>query len=611
MAQDQVEEVKSKTDIVSLIGEYVDLKKAGRNYKALCPFHSEKTPSFMVSPELQIFKCFGCGESGDALSFLQKYEAMDFGEALKFLAKRAGVELTPLKSWQRSDKEQLYKINNLASRFYSYLLLKHSVGRPALEYLRKERGLKLDTIKEFQLGFSPQTLDALKSFLVDKKKIQPGDVEKAGIVYLRGGRMIDRFRGRVVFPLFDHRGNVAGFAGRILPSKGSPDMAKYINSPETSIYHKAKLLYGLNLTKANVKRKKEVVVVEGELDMISSWQAGVKNVVAIKGSALTEDQTRLIGRFAKKLTLAPDTDIAGDTAARRGIAMAQNQGLEVKVAKIGGHHKDPDEMARKDPKGYKKALKNAVGGWDFIIDSIFSKSDPKTGEGKAKISQETTPVLAVIGDKIVQAHYTELVAERLGVPVEAVSEQVSRTQIRGVAERPELVVPQPKEKSRRELLEERLLTLAFQFDPKILMKDEIVSLVSTPLTKRILEEYKQSQKPGGSKKSSRKAKDKDFDPSEFASRLPKELVEGFAEMILSDTEELTEKPDKLKNELDLVIRELQLLEIRGKLAGLAEKIGKFEKSRQKKKLEKAKKKFSELSHKLSDLEEEETRGIIF
>src|SRR3990170_1855680 len=244
---DQVEEIKSKIDIVSLIGEYVTLARAGRNFKANCPFHQERTPSFMVSPELSIWKCFGCGLGGDAISFVQKQEGLEFYEALKMLADRVGV--------------------------------------------------KLATIKEFGLGFAPDVPQALYGFLTKKKSLKPFDLEKAGLVVAVRGSYIDRFRGRVIFPLTDARGAVVGLAGRILPGKDSERLAKYINSPETEVYHKSKLLYGFHLTRKKIKEQGLVVIIEGELDAISSWQVGVKNVVAIKGSAFTEDQVRLLTRI--------------------------------------------------------------------------------------------------------------------------------------------------------------------------------------------------------------------------------------------------------------------------------------------------------------------------
>jgi DNA primase len=588
MTENQVEEVKAKTDIVALIGEYIPVKKAGRNYKALCPFHGEKTPSFMVSPELQIFKCFGCSESGDAFAFLEKYEGMDFGEALRFLAQKAGVRLTGYRPGEASEKEKLLSINSLAGKFYQYFLLNHPVGKSALQYLLKDRGLKLATIKEFQLGFSPDNPIALKRFLVEKKKFDPRDIERVGIAYPKGNFLVDRFRGRVIFPLFDHRGNLVGFAGRLLPSAKNQDLAKYINTPETPLYHKGNLLYGLNLTKEAVKAKKTAILVEGELDALSSWQAGVKNVVALKGSALTEDQVRLISRFGKKIILALDADFAGDEAARRGVAIANDQGLEVKVAKLG-KYKDPDEAARADPNDYKNLLIKSVGAWDFLLDLVFSRFDPKTGEGKAKISREVSPILASISDRIVLAHYLELVAKRLEVPQEAVSEQVAKASLKKEEKVNLPTLAQPETKNRRQLLEERLLSLAFQSDPSFLAKKAVSTLVATPLAKRILEEYLLFAK-----------KTKKFSPTTFSEALPKELLAGFAEMVLKMEGDFDEDPESWNKEIKIVKAELQILSLKEKLKKLSSEI----------ESKKAKQKFNRLTEKLHDLEQAKKQGII-
>jgi len=588
---DQVEEVKSKTDIVAVIGEHIELKKAGRNFKALCPFHSEKTPSFVVSPELQIYKCFGCGESGDAISFLEQYEGMEFYEALKFLADRAGVKLKPFSGSKGSAREKLYQINTLANHFYSYVLLKHSAGKLALNYLLKDRGLKLDTIKTFKLGYSPNAPLALKSYLVDKKKITISDLEKVGIVYSFGRGPVDRFRGRVIFPLFDHRGNISGFAGRTLPG-AKTDMAKYINSPETDIYQKSKLLYGLNTTRAEIKKKKFAVVVEGELDMISSWQSGIKNVVAIKGSALTQEQVKLLSRYSQKLVMALDADVAGDDAARRGIEIAEREGLDVRVARLG-KYKDPDDMARKNPKALKESVKNAVGVWDFIIDYVFSKHKRTGGATKAAVSREIVPVLSSIKDKIVQAHYVELVAKKLGVPTDAVVKQIETASRVRKPESREVVVTNRETKTRRELLEERLLSVGFRYDPAVLLKRDYKSLVKGSLCRRILEELGDYLK-----------KKKQFDPSIFASKLPKELAGGFTEMVLRDIEDIDEeKPEALERELTAIKKELKATGIKTELEKVAEQVKVFEENKENKKLKKAQEKFGKLTKKLHELEE--------
>lgn len=594
---DQVDEIKQKTDIVSLVSEYVELKKAGRNFRGLCPFHSEKTPSFMVSPELQIYKCFGCNESGDSYSFLQKHEGMDFPEALKFLADRAGVKLKQTTLRRSGEKERLYEINSHAARFYNYILINHRAGKEALDYLVKKRELSAESIKTFQLGFSPNVPFASRKYLVEKKKFSRGELVKAGITYEARGKTFDRMRGRVIFPLMDHRGNTIGFAGRLLPSNKKKELAKYINSPETPVYHKSSVLYGLNVTKSAIKEKKRAIIVEGELDVISSWQRGVKNVVATKGTAITEGQVRLLTRFTKDAVLALDTDLAGNVAARRGITIAQNQGLTVKVARLE-KYKDPDEAVRKDPKMFINAIKEAVEVWDFIIDSIFSKYKTLTGETKSKISREVVPVLVSIDDKIVQAHYVKIVAGKLSVPIEAVSEQMALLK-KGEKEVAVINEFTPSKRGRRDLLEERLLALAFQTDPKELLKRGINPLIQEALPKRIFSQFKKYAKTK-----------KKFKLASFSKSLPAELIEGFNEIVLKDIEGLTDDPEVLAKELALVKNELKILNVKKELGLLASEIKKLEKEGKIRGLRAKEKAFSELTSKLSELESEENEGII-
>ncbi len=489
MGNNQIEEVKNKTDIVSLISEYIEVKKAGRNYKANCPFHGEKTPSFMITPELQMYKCFGCGRHGDVFTFLEEHEGMEFSEALKYLAEKAGVTLTLIKNEESSEKEKIIEINKSALNFYNYALHDHPQGKRVLEYLKVTRGLSDESIKRFKIGYSPESFEALANYLIQKKKLNKNELEKAGLLV---GRGIDRFRGRVMFPLTDHRENIVGFAGRILPW-AMQDMAKYINSPDTPAYHKSHILYGMDITKSEIRDKKYAVIVEGELDMISSYQAGIRNVTAIKGSALTEDQLRLIARFCKKIVLCLDSDFAGDEAAKRGAVMAVNMGFEVKVAHIK-NYKDPDEVARNAPEEYIKAIDEAVDIWEFLVNQVFNKYDSSTGNGKASISKEIVPLLSLIQDKIVQSFYVEMVARKLSVPIEAVLSEISKN----VSIQKEItpsVVYQKTEKGRRQLLEEKLLVNFMAKDKKKLFSEEINNLFSSDFIKKVINHIKENGMP--------------------------------------------------------------------------------------------------------------------
>lgn len=596
MPENQIEEVKARTDIAVIIGERIEFKKAGRNYKALCPFHGEKTPSFMVSPELQIFKCFGCGEAGDVFAFLEKYEGMEFPEALKYLADRAGITLEKFQGGETSEKEKLIDINREALRFYNYLLLSHPVGKKALDYLIKDRGLKMETIKEFNLGFSPQNSYALKGYLVDKKKFLPNDVERAGIGILRGPNLYDRFGGRVIFPLYDHRGNPIGFSGRILPWD-KRETGKYINSPETPLYHKSNVLFGLNLTRGFIKKKKTAIVVEGELDLISSWQAGIKNVVAIKGSALTEEQVKLLSRFAQKFILALDSDMAGDAATRRGIKVASDIGVEIKVAEISGGYKDPDDAARGNIESYKKDLIGAKVIWDFLIDSVFARNSAATGSGKSKISREISPIIAEIGDKIVQAHYANVVAKKLDVPLEAVNEEISKagkaTTV-GATEEKE----KPEETSKREMLEENFLKLVFAQDPRFLLSKDTGEIIKLPFNLKLIEEYRKF------------AGKSEFNIAEFGKILPQELFPGFSKIVLAEERDADENPEEFKKELELVKKELKILTVKEDLEVLQNQIREMEEKGESSKLLEAQNEFNKLAKLRSTYEKDEESGII-
>ncbi|KKU95700.1 MAG: primase protein, partial [Candidatus Amesbacteria bacterium GW2011_GWB1_48_13] len=316
---DQVEEIKGKTDIVELIQEYVPLKRAGRNYKGLCPFHGEKTPSFMVNPELQIFKCFGCGEGGDAYSFLQRIEGMEFGEALRNLADRVGVKLVSYRPSQQEElKDTLLQTNYLAGEYYHYVLTKHNLGIQAREYL-KDRGVTNEAIEIFKLGFAPEGWDFLLSYLSGKKGFKEEDIERAGLAIksqsdkeTKKQSYYDRFRNRIMFPLNNPRGQTVGFSGRVMPGADEKAGGKYVNTPETEIYHKSGILYGYDLARSAIKAENTSVLVEGQMDVIGSWQAGVPNSVGVGGTALTDRQIELLKRVGETVIMALDADQAGD-----------------------------------------------------------------------------------------------------------------------------------------------------------------------------------------------------------------------------------------------------------------------------------------------------------
>ena len=604
---DQLEEIKRKIDIVELISQYLPLKKTGRNFKVLCPFHSEKTPSFIVSPERQIWKCFGCGEGGDIFTFLMKIENLEFGEALKELAKRAGVRLKRYRpSQSERQKEILYEINHLASEFYHYLLLHHPVGKRALDYILG-RGISQKSLQLFKLGFAPNTWDSLQKFLVGKKGYKVETLEKAGLVIKRDTQYAkrntshvsrltsypnhyDRFRDRLMFPLKDHRGNICGFAGRILDPKQKE--AKYINTPETLVYHKSDLLYGLNEAKEAIKKADEAILVEGELDMISSYQMGVKNVVAIKGSALTENQVQLLSRFTKNITFALDRDVAGDIAARRGIEIADNAGMAIKVVELEGG-KDPDEVAQKNPQLWQKLVEEAVSVYDYLFDSAFSRFDFQTAAGKRKIGQELAPILAKISNEIVKAHYIRELGEKLGVREEAIAEEVAKVETKERPASAAMPVAKKETLSRREVLEEHLLALGFQSENWLLLqKRKVRSLVKTPRFVRILEVLAKYLK-----------RYKTFKSDRLGRMLAPELIEAFNRFYLLNLADLVGDKEKFKSEWSKTITRLEKLDLREQLREISARIRRLERKKvltkkEKAQLEKLSQKFADLSLRL-------------
>lgn len=482
-----VDDVRSKLNIVDIIGARVQLKKAGRNFKGLCPFHNEKSPSFVVSPDRQIFHCFGCGKGGTIFDFVMEYEHVDFTEALETLAEKAGVTLerrtsdTP----EAKTKQKLYELNHLASEYFHYILTKHKLGEAARIYL-KQRGISDKSIETFGLGYSPNSWDALSSFL-KKKGYDKALLETAGLLVSspRGG--YDRFRGRVMFTLKDHRGNVVGFAGRQL----DPDAkeAKYINTNETPVYVKSKVLYGLDVTKDAIQKAGEVVIMEGEVDVISSFQAGISNVVAIKGSALTEGHVQLIKRYTDRLVFALDSDVAGDAAARRGIEIADRSGMDMKVVTLPSG-KDPDEAARENPGLLKKAIKEAVPIYDYFITSAVKRYDGQSAYGKKKIADELLPSIAKIENAIVQAHYIKQLSTTLGVSEDSIMSGIRKSRFTTInREKPkESSVVQPN-RSRQERLEVYLLALLLQGKTKDLfddVKELHIEDISQPVVRAIL-----------------------------------------------------------------------------------------------------------------------------
>lgn len=414
-----VDEIKQRINIVEVVQEYLPLKKAGTNWKGLCPFHGEKTPSFMVSEDRMIFHCFGCGEGGDVFTFLQKIEGYDFPEVLKLLADRAGVKIERRDPRIQHERNLLSEIVKLSALFYRKVLTDSPRAERAREYL-KERGLKTETESAFLIGFAPDGWETLCSFL-SKRGYKEDDLVSSGMCLrsVNGRGLYDRFRNRIMFPIKDHQGQVVGFTGRLLPEdEKKPDAGgKYVNSPETPLYRKSSVLFALDAAKQEIRRQDLAVLVEGNMDVVSSHQAGVTNVVAASGTALTEDQLKLLGRYTHRLAVAFDADAAGDAAAKKGIIAALRNGFLVKVIVIPpALGKDPDDLVRKDPELWKQAIGGAVDIIDFLVASARAKFDLKTIEGKKAAVDQIVPIIFEVNDPVAAAHYVKVLSEAVGIP---------------------------------------------------------------------------------------------------------------------------------------------------------------------------------------------------
>jgi DNA primase len=590
---DQVEEVLSKVDIVELINERVPLKKAGRNFKANCPFHSEKTASFIVSPERQIFKCFGCGMGGNAYKFLMEYEKMDFGEALRYLADRVGVKLKSYRSGpEETQKRRLYEVNHMAAETYHFLLAKHRVGKLGREYLAG-RGVTEKTIGEFMLGYAPDEYEFLSGFLVGKKGFSLEEVEASGLAFKNDqGKLTDRFRGRIMFPLFDPRGNIVGFSGRIIEPKDNT--GKYINTPETAVYHKSQLLFGFNQAKEALRKTRQAVVVEGEFDMISPYQSGTKNIVAIKGSSLTEGQIRLLSRFVEELVLALDADSAGDAAARRGIQLAVNEGLNVRVVDLGDKFKDPDEAARTDPKFLKAQISKAQSIFDFYIQSAFKRFDIKTAWGKKQAVDDVAPILTGIEDEILRSYYVKELASRLEISEEAVLGKISRAQpVLGERGDDYRQFRRVQKKDRRQVLLDYLFSVCFQEGRyQDLLDRGWRELIDSPGLERLVEKLEKYL-----------ADHDRFESQEFAKELPEELVEIFNNFFVYPLPQKLADSQFQDKEINRIKEELRLLGLGEKRRELSVQISRAEKEGQDEKIEKMFDKIDEIDRQMKRLQE--------
>lgn len=552
----QWEEIKDKLSIVDVVSAYVPLQKAGRNYKATCPFHSEQTPSFMVSPELQIYKCFGCGDGGDVFEFIKKIEGVEFSEALKILADKAGVELKEYKKDpQAKVNDRVLEINNTAAAVYKFFLHKHKVGEEARKYL-SERGLSSEVIREFGLGYAPKSWDTVGKYLLSRN-FTFGDLSVSGLIVKKDNkRFFDFFRGRVLIPLKDIRGQVVGFSGRRLDPK---DIPKYLNTTETSVFHKGEFLFGLYNTRHEIKKQGWALVVEGDFGLLTLYDRKVKNVVALKGTAFTNKQLALIGRYTKKLVLYLDSDEAGTQAALKNAFAAQENGFSVKVI-AGPKGKDPDDLIKEDPEKFHKLLASPQDVYDFVINTYREQYDLRSGSEKREFSHKVLAVLAQIKDPVERQHYVK----KLGLILET-----DETLLTGLIEQflknnrlqPSLnqSLPKPTVSVRPRLSKEQYF-LALLFKSPLEIAQKRIHLAgkndfADKLNLEIFEIYKEHI-------TDRKS---ELNPQSFRRKLEKECQELFDTLYLTDLSYLDSSFDTWEVETEQVLKELKAMAIKREL----------------------------------------------
>lgn len=458
-----ITEVKQRLDIVEFVSEYVTLQKAGRNYKGLCPFHTEKHSSFFVFPEQQTWHCFGaCGTGGDIFSFVMKKEGIDFGEALRLLAQRCGVNLGRAQERSKAEderRERLFQINEAAAQYYHHLLLTTKAGEPARDYLAG-RKLTSETIKEFRLGFAPDAWEIIKGYLLDKGYTEKELIAAGLTVEKEEGGSYDRFRNRLMYPICDAQGRVTGFGARVLDDS----LPKYINSAQTLIFDKSSSLYAIDKAKSTIRKKNVAIIMEGYMDVLTAHQHGWQNVVGSMGTSLTEKQVEGIKRLTGNITLALDADLAGEEATLRGKAILASSHAEanVIVLPVG---KDPDEVIAGDPGLWAKLVEQAMPILDFAFQSVLGRIDVGKAKDKSLALEKLQPLICEIRDDTQFNHYVEQLAHALKMRTLDVEGALQKLRINKKKRQPDRTAGQPRPTGPlvSSPVEENCLALLLQF----------------------------------------------------------------------------------------------------------------------------------------------------
>lgn len=597
MATDNIEEIKSKIDVVELLQEYIQLKPAGaNNFRALCPFHHEKTPSFMVSKDKQIWHCFGCGEGGDIFGFVMKMEGLEFPEALRVLAKRAGVQLRYQDPALQNQKTKLQDICREAAYFFHKILLEHPKAASVREYL-VQRQVSPESIETWQLGFAPDAWETLNTFLI-QKKFKDEDIFLAGLSIKKdkGVGYYDRFRNRLMFPVMDVHGAVVGFGGRWMGKDDDPMAAKYINSPQTMIYDKSRILFGLDKAKTEIKKLKMAVVVEGYMDCLTSHQAGVTNVVASSGTALTNDQVTLLKRYTTNVAFAFDKDSAGENATKRGIDVAMAQDMNIRMIQIP-FGKDPDELIKKDPKAWTEAINKSISIMDFYFDNALSKADISKVDDKKIVARVLLGVIDKLADQVEQTHYLQKLSSILGVDESVLREKLGQISKKKSISSPAILTAPELRADRFTSIAESLLGYTMRWPEHLnyisgqLIPDDIPEGKPRDLYKKLITYYTEKQS---------------FDSQDFINALKREeaRMATYADVLMMRVDNDSTELDAgmLEQEIITSVKELKRHQLQQSLKIIEQRIRAAERSHDQELIERHTHEFSELMGELKHLE---------
>ena len=535
LSEDKISEIKDGCSIVEVISDYISLKKSGVNYKGLCPFHAEKTPSFIVNEEKKIFHCFGCGASGNIFNFLMKFEHLSFPDAVKEAARRAGISL-PLRMDEFKSEEkaegnaELLKINQSASDYFREILHTSKEGERGRKYLVK-RGIDKGIAEEFKLGFAPNRWDGLLTFLSDKGILRE-DLQRLGLVIPREDRkgFYDRFRNRLIFPIADFKGRVVGFGGRAIEA----EEPKYMNSPDSPVYTKGYHVYGLHVSLPSIRKTDQAIIVEGYFDLLSMYQHGIKNVVATLGTALTPHQIKLLKRYTKNLIIIFDSDEAGEKAAMRSLPLFLDEGISPQMVLLPAGF-DPDTFTQKDNgEAIRNKLREPLSLLDVFFGQVFTANDAYSIKGKLKIIEAVVPMVSRIRDRTERELYIQRVSQRLGVKEEIIFQKMKREDR---SERSESTgkALELSEARKVEKMMVRLMMYYPQMIPQI-QKEAITDDLSTDSCRKlvaiIIDKF---------------VSEKGFDPTSLMNDVVEDELRGLLSECLFDEEPLDDPPQLLRS----------------------------------------------------------------